>query len=189
MTAVSAFPRRSSRDTVIADDPGRAWVVVVTSAGKERLAKFHLQKQGFEVYLPMKMGVGAKGVRPFFPRYLFARVTCDVRRWQSIFSTIGVHRVFTSQERIVGVRDGFIESIRAQEVEGLLKAGVGVEVSCPFSQGDPVLMGALTGIFQERVDDRRALMLVRLLGAAHAVTVDLSKLEASEPRAKISTSP
>lgn len=179
----SAFPRRPASDTVVTEDPSRAWIVVVTSAGKERLAKFHLHKQGFEVYLPMKMGMGARGVRPFFPRYLFARVTGDVRRWQSIFSTIGVHRVFTSRERIVGVRDAFIESIRAQEVEGLLKAGVGVEVVCPFSEGDQVLMGAVSAIFQERVDDRRALILVQMLGAAHAVTVDLSKLEASEPGA------
>lgn len=183
----SAFPRRSASAAVVTDDPRQAWVVVVTSAGKERLAKFHLQKQGFEVYLPMKLGQGAAAVRPFFPRYLFARVTADVRRWQSIFSTIGVQRVFTNRERIVGVRDAFIESIRAQEADGLLKAGVGVEVVCPFVEGDQVLMGALTGIFQERVDDRRALILVQLLGKANAITVDLSKLEASEPGGTTST--
>lgn len=180
MTAV--IKPRADSAIAVADplsEPRKVWVVVKTHSGKERLAKFHLQKQGFEIYLPMQLPRGRAGVRPFFPGYLFARITQDVGRWQAIFSTIGVHTVFTCRERLIGVKDAFLDAIRAQEVAGLLDAGVGVEVICPFEQGDEVLAGPLTGIFQERVDVRRAAILVSLLGVESVVTVDLSKLTAS----------
>lgn len=175
---------RADQDRPLFEDPLKPWVVVESHAGKETFAKFHLQKQGFEVYLPMRLTRGRDGrggVKPFFPRYQFVTVGPDVRRWQSIFSTLGVKRVFCTGERPIGVRNEFIESIRAQEVEGLLSVGVGLTVPCPYSNGDKVLMGAVEAVFLERVDDRRAQILVQLLGRESRVTVDLTKLDASEP--------
>lgn len=157
------------------------WIVVQTHAGQERLAKFHLQKQGFEVYLPMRLTRGRDGkggVAPFFPRYLFVRVTPYVRRWQAIFSTIGVARVFCAAERPIGVKDRFIEAIRELEIDGLLNVGVPLQLDCPFKQRDPVLYGVIQGVFLERVDARRATILVSLLGRDSHVTVDLHELHA-----------
>lgn len=165
----------------------RVWIVVQTHAGQERLAKFHLQKQGFEVYLPMRLTRGRDGkggVAPFFPRYLFVQVTAEVRRWQAIFSTIGVARVFCAGERPVGVKDKFIERIREKEIDGLLHVGVPLELDCPFKTQDPVLYGVIEGVFMERVDARRATILVSLLGRDSRVTVDLHELQAQSSAGK-----
>lgn len=176
-----AAPDADDRLSQIGAGP-RVWIVVQTHAGQERFAKFHLEKQRFEVYLPMRLTRGRDGqggVTPFFPRYLFVRVTPEVKRWQAIFSTLGVARVFCAGERPVGVRDAFIDRIREQEIDGLLRVGVPLDLPCPFEREDPVMWGVIQGVFQERVDARRALILVSLLGRDSRVTVDLHELQSA----------
>jgi hypothetical protein len=63
----------------------KAWIVVSCRQGQEVRARVELERQGFEVYLPMRLvsirrpGRQANGARdllarPFLPGYLFCRV-------------------------------------------------------------------------------------------------------------------
>jgi transcription antitermination factor NusG len=117
------------------------WIVVVTKQGQERLARLRLEQQGFEVYLPMKLAQNRRRelvASPFFPKYLFARVTLAVDRWKSIYSTIGVAGVLGRGETPTGVKDEVVERIRAQEDAGFIRMGL--------DEGGPdVLFGPASG--------------------------------------------
>lgn len=161
------------------------WVVVVSKPGQERRARHELQQQGFEVYLPMNLSMHIKSrqmvAAPFFPRYLFARVSLAVGDWKKIWYTFGVQGLLGNQERPVGVADELIELIRTHEEDGFLKVGLQAEGQ-QFERGARVkTLGdiAFEGVFQERVDDRRAMILVSFLGRDSRFVVDLRKLRST----------
>lgn len=156
------------------------WIAVRSKPAQERRAKQHLVEQMFEVYLPMMRYVGRGGVtlaKPFLPSYLFARVAVDVERWQTVYGTLGVHGVMGRPECPIGIKDVVIDRIKAQETDGY--------VQFAESQKGPKLeLGeryrdvhtGLEGLFTERVDDRRVILLSRLLGEA-PMTVDIRRLK------------
>lgn len=164
--------------------PDLVWIVVVSKPGQEIKAKAELERQGFEVYLPMRLFENRKRelqASPFFPRYLFARVPVIVEQWRSIFSTYGVASVLgCTGTRAIGVKDALVERVRAQEEGGYIKIGLRKADSPHFMTGERVRVGTAWGIeatFIEPVDARRATILVSLLGRDSQVVVDLSKLK------------
>lgn len=173
--------------------PVRAWVVVVSKAGQERRARRELEQQaevfgeGFEVYLPMKLSMNRKRelvAQPFFPRYLFAKMDLRTSSWRRIWSTYGVSGMLGgSGERPYGVADWVIERLRAQEEAGYIRMGLEEDAAKGpvFGAGEAVRVagGVLEGVFVERVDEKRAAILVSLLGRDSRVTVDLAKLRAA----------
>ena len=72
------------------------WFVVYTHAGAEETASGHLQRQGYQVYLPhlVKRRRHARHTdfvrAPLFPRYLFVSWDQLRERWRPILSTVGV---------------------------------------------------------------------------------------------------
>ncbi len=154
----------------------RPWIVATTKSGQERLAKFHLERQHFEVYMPLRLG--RELAHPFFPRHLFVRVSPEVNRWRALFSTIGVKHVFCRSEHPVGLKDAVIDEIRGRELGGFVQFGLAGASPCPYVKGDAVTVkGLVDAIFVERVDANRILVLHKLLGERVA-TVDLSKVAA-----------
>jgi len=161
------------------------WVVVVSKPGQERRAKRELEQQGFEVYLPMRLALDRKRqvhvAMPFFPRYLFARTGVLASDWGRIWNTYGVQGLLGTGERPHGVKDLLIERIKAQEEAGYIK--IGLEVEGPrFEKGQRVETldeFGFEGVFMERVDEKRALILVSFLGRDSRFTVDLRKLRAT----------
>lgn len=165
-------------------DP-KVWIVVHTRAGEERVAKEELERlgRGFEVYLPMRLATLKDNwkksreivARPFFPRFIFARVGLQVDRWKSIYTTRGVRSVLGNGLLPTGVKDEVIDRIKAQEEAGFIKMGLSED--CPFKPGDRVGIGPLEAVFHERVDARRVVILLSLLQRTDSpVTVDLRKL-------------
>lgn len=163
----------------------RVWIVVHSRAGEERLAKEELEhpSRGFEVYLPMRLATQSDGrgktreivARPFFPRFLFARVGLQLDRWKSIYTTRGVRSVLGHGLLPTGVKDEVIDRIKAQEDAGFIRMGLAED--CPFKKGERVKVGGLEAVFYERIDARRAVILVSLLQRTDSpVTVDLRKL-------------
>lgn len=164
----------------------KMWIVVVSKPGQERLAKENLGKQGFEPYLPMRLAFNVKRkemvTMPFFPRYLFARTGLLMSDWGKIWNTRGVHGVLGQADRPIGVKDELIAQILMREESGYLK--VGLESGTPkFEPGERVVTIdeiGFEGIFEERIDERRAMILVSFLGRDSRFTVDLRKLRLAE---------
>jgi len=161
------------------------WVVVVSKPGQERRAKRELEQQGFETYLPMSLSMHIKTKQmvaaPFFPRYLFARVSLAVQDWRKIWYTFGVQGLLGQAERPVGVADEMIDLIRVHEEAGFIKVGLQAEGQ-RFERGERVkAIGEIEfeGVFQERVDDKRAMILVSFLGRDSRFIVDLRKLRST----------
>ena len=163
---------------------GKAWYVVITHANQERIAQMHLQRQGFDVYLPLvppppglrkRYGV-APGPRPMIPRYLFVHVDgggC----WRSILSTVGVHDVIKrgsgEHGRPAPIPDRFIEETKKREVAGVVvlppKSSKAAAPSvAPYKRGDRVRWSGPTAdyefIFEQMVDGDRAQVVFNLLG-------------------------
>ena len=153
----------------------RRWWLVQTGGHSERLSRFHLQRQGFEAYLPLravtKKAVGSDAaVTALFPRYLFVAVP-DVPRWHDVRATIGVVGLVRSAgaDHPLEVSGRMVAAIKAREVLGLVS--LDEERATPrtqhgFSKGDRlrVTAGVLTGydvLFERQSDADRVLVLLR----------------------------
>src|SRR5438105_1027628 len=104
------------------------WYVVQTHPHAEAKASWHLQRQGFDTYLPryLKKRRHARRVEsviaPLFPRYLFVAIAMESQRWLSIRSTIGVTRLVCDGERPAPVAISVFETLkRREDADGLIK--------------------------------------------------------------------
>src|SRR5687767_7204804 len=97
------------------------WYVAQTHAHAEKKAAVHLQRQGFEIYLPRyrKRRRHARRVEtvtaPLFPRYLFVAVDIGAQRWRSIQSTFGVLRLVCNGDEPAAVADLVVNALRGRE--------------------------------------------------------------------------
>ena len=174
---------------------GYRWYLVIAKRGRERLAKENLQRQDFEVYLPMyapepKPGAKARGLaqpqpRPFLPGYLFVAMDLNSDRWRSVFSTYGVHDVYCIggglDRRPQALPNRWIEQLQSRERNGLVVMPGREDRVRQLEAGDAItvpLRGCeLDAVFLEEVDGRRALILVSLLGSdSRRVEVDLKAI-------------
>jgi hypothetical protein len=160
------------------------WVVVKAKPGQERRAAHELRCQHFEVYLPMRLFENRKGVTmatPFLPGYLFAQVTLRVERWKSIYSTLGVAGVLGRPECPIGVRDHVVQRIRDAEEGGFIKLALAKEERSTLQFGRYYRDEdtGIEGLLVEPLDDKRVVMLTRLLGDSRA-TVDIARLKLIE---------
>lgn len=182
MTAAKVWHQRDAR--LQEARTRRRWCLAQTHAHQEKVALENLERQAFEVYLPQRLHVEVKKgqpprtvPKPFFPGYVFVRVSLEAERWRALYSTRGIKSVFGSIEQ--GPRripDRLINDIREQETDGFINlAPSGLE--CDFKPGEAVTYaGFMNAIFHETVDGRRALILVSLLGSDSLHTVDLTQL-------------
>lgn len=164
---------------------GPLWFVLSTQWRQEKLALENLQRQAFDAYLPMHQaivtprGQPARVVAlPLFPRYLFVRVDVSAYGWRSIYSTRGVQGVLPSTSAASTVLARLIGDLQAKEERGFVQL-VPSALPCRWKAGDKVSYGAFReAIFHERVDDRRCMILVSLLGRDDSLQlVDLADLE------------
>jgi transcription elongation factor/antiterminator RfaH len=158
------------------------WFLAHTLPKSEWKAQLHLGAQGFRTYLPQirKTIRHARQLRtvqsPLFPRYLFVILDLERDRWLSVRSTIGVSRLYASQDgRPVPVPMGIVEALIERSEDNLtrLDAGLvkGQEVRIlygPFAD----FVGTL-----ERLDAAgRVRVLLELMGTAVPVTLHRSAL-------------
>ena len=158
------------------------WFLAYTLPKSERKAQWHLHAQGFRSYLPQiqKTIRHARQLRTvqaaLFPRYLFIVLDLERDRWLSVRSTVGVARVFTTQDgRPVPVPDGIVESLIAHSDGNLTRLDSGlvkgqhVRILCgPFAN----FVGTL-----ERLDEAgRVQVLLEMMGTAVPVSLRRSAL-------------
>jgi transcriptional antiterminator RfaH len=162
----------------------KSWYVIHTHAQGESRALAHLERQGFDAWLPLcrktrrHAGRRETVLRPLFPRYLFVSVDMEDEPWRAILSTRGVQALISDAGRPTTLADGVVEALRARAGEDgifdlrpdALKAGTKVRIaSGPFAD--------LEGIFQTQSDSERVQVLLTLMGRAVRVTVSELDIE------------
>lgn len=165
----------------------REWFLIYCKPRQEALAARNLERQGYEVYLPMlrqrRRGRRTAGwcVAPMFPRYLFIHLDQGSDNWKPIRSTIGVSRLVVFGDLPARVPDAFIDALTAQAGEnGIHECGQG-----GFEAGEAVMIvgGPMAGyeaVFKARTAKERVVLLLKIAGRMVSVNVrseDIAHLE------------
>lgn len=146
------------------------WYLVHTKPRQEKTALEHLERQGYECYLPtlptekLHKGALCLAAAPLFPRYLFIRLGQgdSAKSWAPVRSTRGVNKLVSFGVEPAKVSDSLVEALRAKEAatqtapERLFTPGERVRLSeAPFAD--------IEGIYQMADGERRVMVLIELL--------------------------
>jgi len=129
---LQSFPRYQEESKLIQHTPSSSgaisWIVVHTHPQKERFAVENLSRQQFVGYCPMLLKRIRHArrselvLRPMFPAHVFAGIHAGDQRWRPILSTLGVRAIMRSGELLSFLPAGFVEVLRACEVDGKVVA-------------------------------------------------------------------
>ncbi|MGK0297629.1 MAG: transcriptional antiterminator RfaH [Gammaproteobacteria bacterium] len=147
-----------------------AWYLIQTKARQEALAKENLQRQEYNIYLPIastrhrRRGKSYYLPGPMFPLYLFIYLNDGIDDWGPIRSTIGVSKLVYFGRTPARVPSGLIETLRAREDAD----GLQIMPDKNFNIGDKVLIshGIFEGyeaIIHAKSDQKRSLLLLGLI--------------------------
>jgi transcriptional antiterminator RfaH len=165
----------------------RRWYVVQSQPNAELKATAHLNRQGFDTYLPryLKRVRHARRVdvvsRPLFPRYLFVSIDVTVQRWRSVYSTVGVSNLLGTDNAPLPVAEQVVVALRQREDgAGFVK----LEHRPDFRAGQKirVLEGVFAdclGLYDGMPDRDRVAVLLDLLGRKVRVLVDVETVAAA----------
>jgi transcription elongation factor/antiterminator RfaH len=161
---------------------GERWFVAHTQPKSECKAELHLGAQGFRTYLPqiqktIRHARQLKTVRaPLFPRYLFVILNLERDRWLSVRSTVGISRLFTTQDgRPVPVPAGIVEALIDQSDGAVTR----LDASLVKGQQVRILSGPFadfTGSLERLDGAGRVQVLLKLMGTAVPVSLHRSAL-------------
>lgn len=157
------------------------WFAVLKQPNAEAKALAHLDRQGFEGYLPRFLkrrrhaGKTDYVAKALFPSYLFVSVDTGAQRWRAINSTVGVRKLVCNGDTPAVVDPEIIAQLRRQHDEtGFIK----LESGPRFAAGDAVRVteGAfsdLFGIYEGMSDGERVAILLDLLGRKVRVRIGI----------------
>lgn len=168
------------------DSARPTWYAVFTRPRQEKTALAHLQRQGFECFLPMadnpyqRQNKSHKHlVEPLFPRYLFLKAIAAIQNLAPVRSTRGVISMVRFGTELAVVPDAVINAIknRMETTSGLIRIA-----PAPVNTGDKVRvfdgpLAGVSGIVEEWNSENRALILMELLGRSTRVEVDAMILQ------------
>lgn len=160
------------------------WYLVYAKPRQETVARLNLERQGYEVYLPLvRQSRRHKGhmisiVAPMFPRYLFVRLNRETHDWGPIRSTFGVVSIVRFGQDAAVVPDDLVVLLRARQDE----QGIQVLPLEQYQQGARVRIVAggfagYEGIFVARSARDRVTVLLQVLGRHTRASVDLGAIE------------
>lgn len=164
---------------------GSHWYAVHTKPRKEHAVQDLLESRGIETYLPAlkekgKRTSGARQEKPFFTRYMFARLDLAEVPLSSINWSPGVTRVISFGGQPAAVPDAVINRLKEQVSR--------IDVSdyfhgLPLQPGDRLRVTSgplrhIEAIFDRRLSSAdRAQVLIEILGRLTACQIDLGCLE------------
>ena len=165
------------------------WFAIHSQPRMETKAEAHLERQGFEVWLPRigrrvrKGGAWSHQVEPLFSRYLFLHADTEQQDVSPIRSTRGVSDFVRVAGRPQPIPRQVIEALKAHidPESGLHQLSDGATPTLGSGAAVEVLEGPLAGlkgVFQETSGDARALILLHILGQPSLVKLDRSALQA-----------
>ena len=95
-----------------------------TQPHREHLALEHLQRKDFQAYWPFirhrlsRARRVSEVLRPLFSGYLFVKILPTMQHWQPLMSSVGVRSIVRCGDVLSLIDDGFVQSLKAREVEG-----------------------------------------------------------------------
>lgn len=162
-----------------------AWYVVRTHTHAETKALVNLERQGYEVYLPLcrRWVTHARrrevAQRPLFQGYLFVRFDIGQTRWRSIMSTIGVIYLICHADLPTRVAEGVVEAIKTAEGDGFFDYTHAVAKLQPGDKVRVVIgpFANMIGQLQTIVSKDRIRVLLEILGRYAPTELALSEVE------------
>jgi len=163
------------------------WYLVYAKPRQEEVARFNLQQQGFEAYVPLykkfkKTEQGPVAVfEPMFPRYLFFRPTSSGQSLSSVRSTRGVTTLVRFGFEPALVADALIDRIRQLENE---RNEATLQQTSDVRAGQRVrlrhtALGDVEGLVQS-VSSKRVAVLLEILGRPAVVQVEYFQVEPAD---------
>ncbi|MFA5663749.1 transcription termination/antitermination protein NusG [Castellaniella sp.] len=171
------------------------WYVVHSKPRQEEIARVQLERQAFEVYLPLFRVFAKPGRRtraaastpgrpvqpttyePMFPRYLFLRPTRATQSLAVVRSTVGVSRLVLFGHQPALLADDAVEAIRQAEA---LRNTAPLDAISPYRPGMAVrlLDPALAGLdaLVHSVSRDRVTLLLEILGRPQHVQVEFAHI-------------
>jgi len=154
------------------------WYLVHTRPRQEEVAREHLERQGYGVYLPRlqlprrRRGRWHDVVEPLFPRYLFAGARRDEQSLHPIRSTRGVSALVRGGDSYTPVPVGLLDELRSREDA----AGLHQLRPDDLQPGDRVqiLAGPFAGleaVFHSRQGADRVRVLLTIIGTSAPATL------------------
>lgn len=155
------------------------WYLIQTKPGQTERAARELLNQGYEVFAPdirqekLRAGKRVKCIEPLFPGYVFIELSELDSNWRPIRSTRGVARLVTFGAKPAVVPDEVVEQLRKHRHASVAAA--------PLSPNQPVYMEEgpfqhLNAVFVEYDGDKRAILLLQLLGQWQPLSVPLDSI-------------
>lgn len=158
----------------------REWRAVFCRSRQETRAEAHLERQGYQVYLPRirtcrrKRAYYRECIEPMFPRYLFVALADYRDNWGPIRSTRGVVGLVVVGDQVPVVPRSVVDGlIRRHDDRGIIDLSAVTE----FRKGDPVEItggpfAGLTAYFNTECSERRVSVLLELLNSPRQVELD-----------------
>lgn len=162
----------------------RRWYLVYTKPRQEEVARENLERQGYEVWLPLARELKRRRHRlspvigPMFPRYLFIHLDRTTDNWAPIRSTLGVTSVVRFGMEPAAVPEALIEEIRSRaDKDGLMEL-----VPENYRPGGKVRVVAgglegIEGIFVARNGQERVTVLLKIMGQVARTTLPAGFIE------------
>lgn len=155
-----------------------AWYLIQCKPRSDQKALEHLERQGFECFLPRVIrhpataGAAAKLNQPLFPGYIFLHMKAE-GNWAKLRSTRGVNKVVSFCGKPCQIDDAIIQKLKDRHLE--------VAQKTTLEPGDRVHIGAgpladMEAIFMVMDGEHRVMLLLRLLNRERPIKVPLSHL-------------
>ena len=156
--------------------------MVYTKPRAESRALENLERQGFEVFLPMitlqkvRLAKLANITEPMFSRYLFLRTTPGMQDLSVVRSTLGVSQLVSFGQLAAKVSHSLVEVMRAQPMlnEALFKSDDKVVLAEGMLKG-------LEAIYLQPDGEQRAMVLIDLLSRPHQISYETALLFPAPP--------
>ena len=160
------------------------WYLIHTKPRQEELAKEHLERQNYSVYLPMavvrrkRRGKSVRVVEAMFLRYLFIYLSDETDDWGPIRSTIGVSSLIRFGIEPAKIPQTLIDALIAREnSEGIHELPVK-----DFEQGQEVVIseGPFEGyeaLFATHESKERVSLLLKIAGKTVKIQIKQDLIE------------